>query len=50
MSAVSAASPKLDETPAKRYSSGAKLAEDSALQLPGVHVRGDKLFIANVIT
>lgn len=38
MSAISAPTPKTDLLPENSFSSGAKLAEDSALQLPGVQV------------
>ncbi len=38
MSAISAPAPKTDLMPENSYSTGAKLAEDSALQLPGVQV------------
>jgi hypothetical protein len=45
MSAISNPAPKTDLMPENSYSSGAKLAEDSALQLPGVHVRSERIII-----
>jgi hypothetical protein len=42
MSAISAPAPKTDLMPESSYASGAKLAEDSTVQLPGVHVRSER--------